>query len=174
MKAVNTQMLTNQNSGFYEHGRHYGLAKKREVALAYLQLPEENATFCPPVVWVAKKAKVGWHYANLVTKEPRDNGESLANLIDPAIIHHNRTTNDGEYHCFLLPEEEMFLLSFLRVHSRVIHCLRKGCIAYGRVVSSLFISLWFNQRFGYSGRFKKPYILSNYFFLYAHVVAFLS
>jgi hypothetical protein len=81
------------------------------VALAFLQLREENATFCPPVVWVAKRAKVGWHYAELVIKELMDNGESLANLIDPAIIHHNKTTNDRQYRCFLSPEEEIFLRS---------------------------------------------------------------
>jgi hypothetical protein len=59
MKVVDALTLTNQNGGFYECRRHYGLAKKREVALAYLQLQEENATFCPPVVWVAKRIKVG-------------------------------------------------------------------------------------------------------------------
>jgi hypothetical protein len=109
MKAVNALTLTNQNGGFYECGRHYGLAGKRQVALAYLQLREEKVTFCPPVVWAAKRAKVGWHYANSVIKELRDNGESLANLIDPAIIHHNRTINNGEYRCFLSHEEEMHL-----------------------------------------------------------------
>jgi hypothetical protein len=98
------------------------------VALAFLQLQEENATFCPPVVWVAKRAEVGWHYADLVIKaELRDNGKSLANLIDPAIIQHNRTINDGKYRCFLLPEEEMFLQAQHIIHSRVIHCLWKGC-----------------------------------------------
>jgi hypothetical protein len=69
MKVVTALTLTNQNGGFYECGRHYGLAKKREVALAFLQLREENATFCPPVVWVAKRAKVGWYYADLIIKE---------------------------------------------------------------------------------------------------------
>jgi hypothetical protein len=82
------------------------------VTLAFLQIREENTTFCSPVVWVAKRAKVGWHYADLVIKELRDNGKPPANLIDPAIIHHNKTTNDGKCLCFFLsPGEEMFLLS---------------------------------------------------------------
>jgi hypothetical protein len=113
MKVVNALTLTNQNGGFYACGRHYGLAKKREVALVFLQLREENTAFCPPVVWVAKRAKVGGHCADLVIKELRDNGESLANLIDPAIIHRKKSTNDGEHRCFLLPQEDMFLFSLL-------------------------------------------------------------
>jgi hypothetical protein len=60
MRVINTLMLTNQNGGFYECRRHYGLAKKCEVASAFLQLREENATLSPPpVVQVAKRAKVG-------------------------------------------------------------------------------------------------------------------
>jgi hypothetical protein len=111
MKVVNALTLTNHNGGFYNCGRHYGLAKKREVAFAFLQLQEEHAMLVPPIVWVTKRAKVGWHDADLVIKELRDSSKSLANLIEPAIIHNIKTTNDGKYRCFLLPKEEMFLLS---------------------------------------------------------------
>jgi transposase len=158
MKVISALTLTNQNGGFYECGRHYGLAKKREVALAFFQLREENPPCDPSVQRVAERAKVGWHYADSVIKELRDNGESLANLIDPAIIHHQKTTNDGEYRCFLSPEEEMFLLSMRAEDGRRpnISYIHQLFLSYGRVVSSSFISLWFHKRFGHSGRFKKP------------------
>jgi hypothetical protein len=64
------------------------LAKKREVALAFLELKDEHSPSYPSVCQVAQRAKVGWHYANLVVRELLDNGEYLGNLIDPAIIHH--------------------------------------------------------------------------------------
>jgi hypothetical protein len=115
----------------------------------------------PPIVWVAKRAKVGWHYADLVTKELRDSSKSLANLINPALIHDIKTANDGEYFCFLSDKEEMFLLS-LRIEDRRrpnISYIQKLILAYGRIVSSSFILLWFNNRFGHSGRFKKPKML---------------
>ncbi len=87
------------SAGHTHSGRHYGLAKKREVALAFMQLWEENATFCPPVVWVAKRAKVGWHYSDLVIKELRDNGESLANLIKQEIIRHKTAASTAASFC---------------------------------------------------------------------------
>jgi hypothetical protein len=81
------------------------------VALAFLQLQEEYAMQVPPIVWVVKREKVGWHYADLVIKELRDSSGSPANLINPAIIHHIKTEKDGKYCCCLLSKEAMFLLS---------------------------------------------------------------
>jgi hypothetical protein len=121
------------------------------MALASPQLQEEHVMLCPPIVWVAKRAKVGWHYADLVIKELRDSGKSLANLIYPAMTYHIKTTNDGKYHCFLLPgKEEMFLLSLWAEDGRRpnISYIHELLVAYGRIVSSAFISLWFNKRFG--------------------------
>ena len=40
-KIVNALVLTNLNGGFYECGRRYGLVKKREVALTFLELQLE-------------------------------------------------------------------------------------------------------------------------------------
>jgi hypothetical protein len=57
-----------------------------------------------------------------------------------------------------LPEAEIFLLSLRAEDGRRpnISYIHELFIAYGRVVSSSFISLWFNKRFGYSGTMKKP------------------
>jgi hypothetical protein len=158
MRVINALTLINQNGGFYECGRHYSLAKKREVALTFFLLREETESFYPTVRSVAKRAKVGWRYADSVIRELGDNGESIANLIDPAIIHHKKTTKDGEYRCFLSPEEEIFILSLRAEDGRTpnLEYIRQLNLSYGRVVSSSFISYWFKKRFGHSGRFKKP------------------
>jgi hypothetical protein len=114
--------LTNHNDVFYECDHHYDLAKKCKVALAFLQLEEENAPSYPSVHQLAKWAKEGWHYANLVGRELRDNGKSLANLVNRAIMHHHKTTKDGECCCFLNPVEEIFLLT-LKAEDRTIPTL---------------------------------------------------
>jgi hypothetical protein len=57
MRVINTLTITNQNGGFYKWGNHYGLAKKCEVALAFLQLPEGNATFFPLLCGLPKGQK---------------------------------------------------------------------------------------------------------------------
>jgi hypothetical protein len=40
-----------------------------------------------------------------------NNIKSLVNLIDPSLMHHKTTTNDGGYSSFLYPNEEMLPLS---------------------------------------------------------------
>jgi hypothetical protein len=158
MGVINALTLTNQNGGFYECGRHYNLGKKREVALAFLQLKDELWPSYPTITDVAKQARVGWNYANRVVGELREKGESLAHLSDPAVTHYEKTSRDGVYHSFLTPEEEMFLLSLRAEDGRRpnISYIHELFVAYGRIVSSSFVSLWFNKRFRCSGRFKKP------------------
>jgi hypothetical protein len=61
-----------------------------------------------------------------------------------AIIQHKKTTNEGEYHCFLAPKEEIFLLSLQAEDGRRpnISCsIHELFIAYGRVASSSSIPL---------------------------------
>jgi len=156
-KILNAIVLTNENGGFYEVGRRYGIVKKREVALAFLRL---QATSPDPVSikLLARQAKVGWEYAKSVVLELIANGGSISNLVDPAITYHNKTTKDGNYRCRLSAEEEMFLLSLRaedgkRPNLSYIHEL---FVSYGKVVSSSFMSRWFHKRFQHSGRFKKP------------------
>jgi hypothetical protein len=144
MKVVDALALTNKISRIYKCGQHYGLAKKQEVALAFLQLQEEQVMLVPPIVWVAKRAKVGWHYADfLVMEELMNSDKSQANLIDPSLIHHIKTANNSKYRCFLLHKEEMFLLSLRTEYGRRpnISYIHKLFLAYQRIVSSSFLSL---------------------------------
>ena len=142
-KIVNALVLTNLNGGFYECGRHYGLVKKREVALAFLEL-QELSPDPVSIGLLARQAKVGWHCAKLVEMELRANGGSIYNLVDPSITHHNKTTNDGNYRCRLSGEEEMFLLS-LRAEDRKgpnLSYIQELFVAYGKVVN-LYVSFTF-------------------------------
>jgi hypothetical protein len=74
-------------------------------------------------------------------------------------MHYKKTSGDGVYRSFLTPGEKMFLLSLRAEDSRcpkISYILHELFLAYGRIVSSFFVSLCFNKRFHLSGRFKKP------------------
>jgi hypothetical protein len=68
------------------------------------------------------------------------------------------------------------LLSFRAGEGRraIISYIHELFIAYGRVVSSSFISIWFNKRFGYSGRFKKPNLVPLDKFKNENIIKYLE
>ena len=103
MGVVTALTLANKNGGFYECGRFYNLAKKRQVARAFLELQEELSPLEPTIRKVAKKAKVGWDYAKKVVMELAVHSGFIGHLVDPAVIHHAKTSSQGRYRCRLMP-----------------------------------------------------------------------
>lgn len=143
----------NRNGGYYHPGCRYEFTKKMSVGSAYLELWQEFYPIEPSINAVAKRAKVGWNYADRVVTELQHTGT----LIDPLTYGDRTRFSLGVGEC-LSVEEDVFLLSLRaedpgRPNLDYIAHLQE---AYGKTVSSQFISNWFKKRFKYSGDFRKP------------------
>jgi hypothetical protein len=143
----------NSNGGYYEHGRSYSFSKKWDVAVAYLDLWEQNWPFKPSMRGLARHVRVSNKYATRVIHELTVKGH----LQNPAVTKLNKNVVRG-VGLDLTPEEEIFLLS-LRIEcpSRPnTDYVAKLKDYYGRDISASTISVWFKHRYEHAGTFKVP------------------
>jgi hypothetical protein len=146
---------TNLNGGIYHPGRRYELPKKMEVGVAFLELVEEkNGEHRVTVKDVAERAKVSWHYANAVMKEYKETDY----LADPFQVHDETIKARATTTLHLNVEEEIYMLALRAEDPKQpnIDYIKELYESYGRMVSSSFITRWFQNRFEFRGDFKKP------------------
>ena len=146
----------NKNGGIYRRGRRYDQPRKEAVALEYYKLAKEIGDRKVKISEVARRAKVGWSYAKMVVDEFRETAE----LEDPSTTHKKQLESRVERR-YLTIEEEVYLLALraedpTRTNFEYISLLAER---YGRIVSSAFISTWFQKRFEHPGNFKKPNVV---------------
>jgi prolyl-tRNA synthetase len=96
----------NQNGGYFQPGRMYGLPRKFAVGQKYLQLWQLKFPARPTAQELARESNVGWEYAAKVILEIDDRHE----IIDPAEIRLGKNIERGVGNK-LTPEEDFFLLS---------------------------------------------------------------
>jgi transposase len=146
----------NQNGGFFQPGRMYGLPRKFGVGQVYLQLWQLNFPTRPSANELAREANVGWHYADKVITEIHLNDE----IIDPAEIRLGKNVERGVGNN-LTPEEDLFLLSLrAEIPNRPNLDYCRELFAYnGTVISSSFVSDYFAKAWTCSGKYRKPNLI---------------
>jgi hypothetical protein len=147
--ATRGLLQENQNGGFFQPGRMYGLPRKFEVGQTYLRLWELSFPAIPTALELARESKVGWEYAAKVISEIHHHDE----IIDPAEIRLGKNVLRGVGN-HLTPEEDMFLLS-LRAEipnsPNLDYC--RELLAYnGTIISSSFVSDYFAKAWTSSGK----------------------
>ena len=145
----------NTNGGYYHPGKEYDFSRKLHVWDCFISLLFQLHPQQPSIAKVAREAKVSWDFAKKLVEEVKKNGC----IIDPTI------NNDGDHRhdrgSILTHEESIFLLA-LRVedpHRSNLEYIEQLFREHGKIVSSSLISKFFNQRFGKSGRFRKPNLI---------------
>ena len=103
---------TNENGGFYEPGKKYGLPKKLEVFQVYMELTIECFPDKPSIRDLAKRSKVGRAFASQIIKEVDQHG----GVLDPEDIRQHRIDQregrtDGVGCRSLSPEHEAYILA---------------------------------------------------------------
>ena len=154
-RFLNGLAEANKNGGFYHPGREYDFSKKLHVWDCFVSLLFELHPRQPSIDKVAKTAKVSWDFAKKVMEEVKRTGSiSDPTINDDGDLRHNRGS-------VLTHEESVFLLA-LRVedpHRSNLDYIEQLFREHGKIVSSSLISKFFNQRFGKSGRFRKPNLI---------------
>jgi hypothetical protein len=154
--ATRGLLQENQNGGFFQPGRMYGLPRKFEVGQTYLRLWELSFPAIPTALELARESKVGWEYAAKVISEIHHHDE----IIDPAEIRLGKNVLRGVGN-HLTPEEDMFLLSLrAEIPNRPNLDYCSELLAYnGTVISSSFVSDYFAKAWPSSGKYRKPNLI---------------
>ena len=101
--------------------------------------------------------------------------ENTGSLTDPELTNSEKM-REREKKYYLEPTEELFLLSLRAEKPARPNCeyLAQLATYYGTVVSTSFISVWFNTRFGHKGSFKKPNLVPLDKFRQENVIRFIE
>ena len=156
-RQVHGLILPNVNGGSYHPGQAYNLIRKREVGNAFLTLWAGNYPIQPTVRSVAQEAHVGWKYASKVIDELLETGD----FVDPRLTRPNQKEAGffvGVGSRTLKQEEEVFLLALRteKPNRPNLDYIRELHGRYGILVTSSFITRWFQKRFNYPSSFRKP------------------
>ena len=162
-------ILTNRNGGEYVNGRTYPVEKKVLLARKYINMYQASYPEKPSISAFARESGVGWWMGNKIVKELEGGG-----IVDPSNgkkIGSTRTVGDQ-----LDPEDEALILSLhaedpARPNRSYIQELHQQ---NGVLVSTQFISKWFEKRFNKKGRFVKPNMVPLDKFRYENILKYVE
>jgi transposase len=164
--------LRNANGGWYQSGKVYNMPKRLEIGYIYLDLCiDQWPNGRPSQRELAAKAKVCQQTARKIIMELENTGS----LTDPELTNSERM-RDREKQYYLDPTEELFLLALrsekpARPNREYVAHL---ATYYGTVVSTTFISEWFQTRFDHKGSFRKPNLVPLDKFRQENVIRFIE
>ncbi len=147
------------------------MPKKLEIGYDYLDLCIEMWPTRPTHRQAAKKAKVCTKSIRKIIMELENTGS----LQDPDLINSEKMrTREKQF--YLEPSEELFLLALRaenpgRPNREYVAQLY---ITYGTIVSTSFISVWFEKRLTYRGSFRKPNLVPIDKFRRENVIRFIE
>jgi transposase len=170
-RKPNHPTLRNANGGWYQRGVMFTMPKKLEIGYEYLDLCIEMWPSRPTQREVAENSKISTKIARKVIMELENTGS----LQDPDLIKSDKMrTREKNY--YLEPCEELFLLS-LRAENPgrpnrdyVVHLYK----FYGTIISTSFVSKWFEKRLTYKGSFRKPNLVPIDKFKRENVIRFIE
>jgi hypothetical protein len=149
----------------------YSMPKKLEIGYDYLDLCIEMWPTRPTHRQAAKKEKVCTKSIRKIIMELENTGS----LQDPDLINSEKMrTREKQF--YLEPSEELFLLALRaenpgRPNREYVAQLY---ITYGTIVSTSFISVWFEKRLTYRGSFRKPNLVPIDKFRRENVIRFIE
>ena len=150
-------VLVNDNGGYYQRGKSYGMEVKLFVAAKYLDHKERRGGLRPVVTKVAAECRVERHFVVKIERELMENERVLA----PEEIYLARANPVGPG-SRSMSEEDFFLLYMLYrqqpTRSLKSYAYWLFCCT-GTIVSESTVSRWFNHAFPIRGRLCVPNLI---------------
>ncbi len=147
--ATRHGVMVNNNGGYYQCGKSYGLEVKLFVAAKYLDHKERLVGLRPVVTKVAAECHVGWDFVVKIERELMDNERVL--VPEEIYLARNNPIGPGSRS---MSKEDFFLLYIL--YRQQPTWLLKSYVYWlfcctGTIMSESTLSRWFNHAFPIRG-----------------------